>query len=505
MALTQKLELRQGQSLVMTPQLQQAIKLLQMSNFELQEFVEAELEKNPLLETDGASQSVTLETPADNKTPDSEEAAVLPADGAVSETLETLGTDLGNLYADESRADAEDRSRSQALESSWSTLGSSGQSGSFEREAVNFENILPEKTTLREHLIQQLNLAPATPQQKMIGSHLAGMINESGYLTGSLESAAQTLGAPLEAVEKTLAILQTFEPPGVFARNLKECLKLQLVEKDRYDPAMAALVENLDLVAKRDFKSLVRLCGVDRDEIHDMIREIRELDPRPGNAFGDTVVQPVLPDVIVRAARDGTWNVELNSDTLPRVLVNNQYFAAVSSGAASEEDKVYISECHNSANWLVKSLEQRARTILAVSREIVRQQDAFLVQGVQALKPLNLRTVADAIEMHESTVSRVTSNKFMQTPRGIFELKYFFTTAIASTGGGEEYSSEAVRFRIRELIDNETAEKILSDDMIVDALRESGVEIARRTVAKYREAMKIPSSIQRRREKKAAL
>ena len=501
MALTQKLDMRQGQSLVMTPQLQQAIKLLQMSNFELQEYVESELEKNPLLEKDDA-----LDVSGSGAAPAAEtsDAEILPSGNAVSATLETLGTDIGNVYADEAKADRDDRTRTQGLEASWAGLGATGRPGSFDQDSINFENILPEKPTLREFLIQQLNLAMDDPKKRLIGSHLIGTVNEAGYLQADLEQTAQSLGACVDEVEDVLAILQTFDPPGVCARDLKECLRQQLVEKNRYDPAMAALVEHLELLAKHDFRALARLCGVPLEEIQDMVTEIRQLDPRPGNAFGDTVVHPVVPDVIVSAAQDGTWNVELNTDTLPRVLVNNQYYATVARGAASEEDKVYISQCHSNANWLVKSLEQRARTILAVSREIVRQQDAFLVDGVRALKPLNLRTVADAIDMHESTVSRVTSNKYMQTPRGIFELKYFFTTAISSTGGDEEYSSEAIRHRIRELIDNEPANKVLSDDMIVEALRQTGVEIARRTVAKYREAMRIPSSIQRRREKKAA-
>jgi RNA polymerase sigma-54 factor len=267
---------------------------------------------------------------------------------------------------------------------------------------------------------------------------------------------------------------------------------------------MRALVEHLDLLARRDLAALRRLCGVNDEDLADMIGEIRNLNPKPGLAFGATVVQPIVPDVMVRPAPDGTWQVELNSETLPKVLINQRYYAQVSKGTRSDKEKSYIAECMQTATWLVRALDQRAKTILKVSSEIVRQQDAFFANGVQHLRPLNLKTIADAIAMHESTVSRVTANKYMATARGIFELKYFFTSAIAAADGGEAHSAEAVRHRIRQLIDNETAGDVLSDDTIVEKLREAGVDIARRTVAKYREAMRIPSSVQRRREKQAA-
>jgi RNA polymerase sigma-54 factor len=267
---------------------------------------------------------------------------------------------------------------------------------------------------------------------------------------------------------------------------------------------MQMLLANLELVARRDHSALKRVCGVDDDDLADMLYEIKSLNPKPGNAFGQVTVQPVIPDVLVRAGPDGDWIVELNSGTLPRVLVNQSYYATVTRRRPSDKDRAYLAECMQTANWLVKSLDQRARTILKVATEIVRQQDGFLAHGVQHLRPLNLKTVAEAIGMHESTVSRVTSNKYMATTRGIFELKYFFTAAIASAGGGDAFSAEAVRHRIRRLIDDESAADVLSDDTIVKVLRDSGIDIARRTVAKYREAMRIPSSVQRRRDKQAA-
>jgi RNA polymerase sigma-54 factor len=298
-----------------------------------------------------------------------------------------------------------------------------------------------------------------------------------------------------------LSRLQTFEPSGVCARNLTECLAIQLRERNRLDPAMAALLARLDLVARRDFPALRKVCGVDDEDLADMIGEIKRLNPKPGLAFGSTVVQPIVPDVFVRQGADGGWLVELNHDTLPKVLVNQTYFAKISKTAKKDSEKSYLAECLQTATWLVRALDQRAKTILKVASEIVRQQDAFFARGVQHLRPLNLKTVADAIEMHESTVSRVTANKYMATSRGTFEMKFFFTSAIAAADGGEAHSAEAVRHRIRQMIDAEKAEAILSDDTIMEELRQAGINIARRTVAKYREAMRIPSSVQRRRDK----
>ncbi len=400
MALSQRLELRQGQSLVMTPQLQQAIKLLPMSNIELQTFVDAELERNPLLERDERSEV---------QRPEQKEAAgqtdmvrELQSEGATEDKLRTLDTDLENVYTHESRADAANREAVGTPDSGWSSMrSSSGGSLSLDNDEHDFAATLTRTESLAEHLTDQLSLAPLSPADKLIGQHLIGTLNEMGYVTGELSQVAETLGTGMAHVEAVLKVLQEFDPAGVFCRDLKECLALQLRENGRYDPAMAALVEHLDLVAKLDFPALKQVCKVDLDDVRDMIAELRNLNPRPGHAFGFEPVQPVIPDVLVKAAPDGSWIVELNSETLPRVLINNQYLAQVSKTAARSEDKVYISECHTNAIWLVKSLDHRAKTILKVSREIVRQQDAFLVLGVQHLRPINLKTVAEAIEMHE--------------------------------------------------------------------------------------------------------
>ena len=507
MVLAQRLELRQGQSLVMTPQLQQAIKLLQLSNLELATFVEQELERNPLLEREeqgdrdvpGAGSQETLTTPGE--TGEVLAADLKMGDGQVSADS-ALDTDLTNDYAGDSRSELQGVEGAQApAGESWSQVRGSG--GSFEDGEYNIEEVLTHEMSLRDHLTEQLQVAISGPVQRMIGAYLIDMVDEAGYLRGEYETAGERLGCAQDDVDAVLVVLQAFEPTGVFARSLRECLALQLKERDRLDPLMAGLLEHLDLVGRRDHAALMRMLSIDSDDLASMIDDIKACNPKPGLIFGSDVVQPVVPDVFVRVGQDGAWQVELNSETLPRVLVNGRYLSEVSPGM-TREDKIYLTECLNNANWLVKSLDQRARTILKVASEIVRQQDAFLAHGVEYLRPLNLRTIADAIDMHESTVSRVTANKYVSTPRGLFELKYFFTSAIASVEGGEAHSAEAVRHRIKSLIDAETGEEVLSDDRIVEILRGSGIDIARRTVAKYREALRIPSSVQRRRLKALA-
>ena len=513
MALSHKLELRQSQSLVMTPQLMQAIKLLQLSNLDLIAYVDAELERNPLLErADGedgdgdrgeGETGATVSDDAGASASDGEDAPDWLENNLNAETAtiaDKLDTDLGNVFQDDPGGSPAETAPALPADG-WTTAPTRQPVSS---EDYNMEAFVAEQKSLADYLSDQLGLAVNDPAMRLIGRALINEIDEAGYLQTDLASAAERLGASVDLVERTLALIQTLDPVGVGARDLAECLAIQLRERDRFDPAMQALVARLDLVAKRDYAALRRICGVDEEDLADMLTELRSLNPKPGNAFGATLVQPVIPDVIVRPGPDGGWLVELNSGTLPKVLVNQTYYATVARHRKTDSDKIYLADCLQTANWLVKSLDQRARTILKVASEIVRQQDAFLAEGVQHLRPLNLKTIAEAIGMHESTVSRVTSNKYMATTRGIFEMKYFFTAAIASAEGGEAHSAEAVRFRIRKLIDDEQAEAILSDDSIVRMLRDSGVDIARRTVAKYRESMRIASSVQRRREKQAA-
>jgi RNA polymerase sigma-54 factor len=504
MALTQRLQIRQSQALVMTPQLMQAIKLLQLSNLDLVAYVEAELERNPLLDSgaeeerapsDGDAANSSDQSPVDGEPWSANDGQ--PPDNPIGEALDARHDDVFPDDADVSRPRAAD---GPAAYSEWAGVGSGGRdSGEY-----NLEAFVPAEMTLADWLREQLTLAIANPVRRMIGQYLIDLVDEAGYLSSDLNAVADRLGTSVDEVEAVLAVLQTFDPPGICARGLGECLTLQLKERDRFDPAMQALVTRLDLIAKRDFAALKKICGVGDEDLVDMIAEIRRLNPKPGLAFGSALVQSIVPDVFVRSGPDGGWIVELNSDTLPKVLVNQTYFAEVSATARRDTDKSYLAECLQNATWLVRALDQRARTILKVANEIVRQQDGFFAHGVEHLRPLNLKTVAEAISMHESTVSRVTANKYIATSRGIFELKYFFTSAIAASHGGEAHSAEAVRHRIKQLIDAETAGDVLSDDTIVEKLREAGIDIARRTVAKYREAMRIPSSVQRRREKQAA-
>jgi RNA polymerase sigma-54 factor len=500
MALSTKLELRQGQQLVMTPQLQQAIRLLQLSNIELMQYVETELERNPLLEPDETAETGRGETETVEFAKSEESAAAaddnwLDLGKPVADAEGAFDTDYDNVYPD---ATPNDTARDQGL-SGWANVR---QRNSGSDDEVNIEAFVANDISLRQHLSEQLPLVLKEPAERLIGQYLIDMVDEAGYLPADLSTLPEKLGAPAELVDRVLASLQALDPPGVFARSLKECLALQLKDQNRYDPVIGSFLDNLHLLACHNLSALKKAAGVEMDELMEIVAEIKRLNPKPGLKYGSVQMQPVVPDVLVRPAPDGSWIVELNSDTLPRVLVNRTYLTHVTKNGASPADRNYLLECLQTANWLVKSLDQRARTILRVAEEIVRQQDGFFTHGVQHLRPLNLKTVADAISMHESTVSRVTSNKYIATPRGIFELKYFFTSAIASAEEGEAHSSEAVRHRIRQMIDGETPAAVLSDDKIVEKLKCDGIDIARRTVAKYREAMRIPSSVQRRRDKR---
>jgi RNA polymerase sigma-54 factor len=495
MALSQRLELRQSHALVMTPQLMQAIKLLQLSNLDLASYVEDELERNPLLERLGEDGPGTPAADPDAST--AQDPDIRPA----------VREDDNELRRETAPADEPDSIRLPFSDGTGlrRAEGRLANASDPHRDNYNPESFLTAETTLRDHLAQQLVLAIADPARRMIGQYLIDMVDEAGYLAGDLALVGEKLGASAADVGAVLAILQGFEPVGVCARNLAECLALQLRERNRFDPAMQSLIDHLDLLAKREIATLRKICDVSDDDLADMIAEVRNLNPKPGLAFGSVLVQPIVPDVFVHNRPDGGFSIELNSDTLPKVLVNQRYHAEIARTATSEHDRSYLADCLQSATWLVRALDQRAKTILKVATEIVRQQDGFFAHGVQRLRPLNLKAIADAIGMHESTVSRVTANKYMATSRGIFELKYFFTAAISAADGGEAHSAEAVRHRIRQLIEAEAGDGVLSDDAIVAKLRAAGIDIARRTVAKYREAMRIPSSVQRRRERQSAL
>lgn len=508
MALSASLLLRQSQSLVMTPQLMQSIQLLQMTHIELAQFIAQEVEKNPLLEivandSDLGSASAAIEDSYSQPEPPAEPFSDSGHDseewyGDRADSLnEQLDTNFENVFPDDLAALKAD---APELVGQWKSMP-----GADSAEAYDLDDFVAGKTSLRDHIGQQLPFTVSSPQDRVIADALIDYLDETGYIASeALDEISNRLSTPMADVEGVLASLQTLDPPGIFARTLSECLSIQLAQKNRLDPAMEAFVGHLELLAKRDFASLKRLCGVGEDDLLDMLAEIRSLNPRPGAGFEAGIAETIVPDILVRPSSDGGWLIELNPETLPRVLVNQTYFAQISKIKAREgEDGEFISECMQTASWLTRSLDQRAKTIMKVASEIVRQQDAFLLHGVDHLRPLNLKQVADAIKMHESTVSRVTSRKYMLTPRGLFELKYFFSVSIGAVEGGDSHSAEAVRHRIRNMIAQEAPEAVLSDDDIVENLKKTGVELARRTVAKYREAMNIPSSVQRRREKKA--
>lgn len=456
MNLSMKLQVRQSQSLVMTPQLLQSIRLLQFGALELQGFIEREIEQNPLLEM----------------VPSAERAAsALPQAPAVRGGGDD---DVGGPR------------RGHGPEFSVGSL-------------PTMEDIADDRPGLLAHAVAELgDILP--PGDRAIGETLAMHLDEAGYMRTPAEDIAASLGCPVTQVVDCLErIRRAIEPAGLFAGSLAECLSIQLSRQGRMDPVMAGILSNLDLLARRDFAALRRLTGEDEDGLMEALSEIRRLDPKPGLQFGDRAIHSVVPDVFVSSNGGSGWRIRLNSRALPRLIMHNDYRDIVSR-AASAGDREYLAQCQNSAGWLIRSLDQRARTILKVTAEIVRRQEEFLKRGVQGLRPMTLASVAEAVSLHESTVSRVTANKFMATPRGTFELKFFFTVAIAATDGGDAHSAESVKLRIQRLIAGETVGNVLSDDDIALKLKDDGIELARRTVAKYREALGLSSSIQRRRE-----
>ncbi len=479
MGLGPSIQLRQSQQLVMTPQLSQAIKLLTLSNLELESVIAEEVSRNPLLEM-GSSED------ADAAAEAAPEDA--PAPALTDELIPGAGGDDRPLDYD---------FNAQALETdSFADVNAPAPSG----DEFDFDRLEAVETSLAEHLLAQLH--GSSGPTAILAEIIIQQLDSNGYLTTPLDDIADDAGASLAEAERALDLVQRLDPPGVGARTLAECLALQARAADRYDPAMARLIENLDLLAKGRMGDLRRICAVDDEDLADMVRELRNYDPKPGGRFSTEGAEQISPDVFVRRTGSG-FAVELNTAALPRLLINRRYYQELKSGPQDKNSKAWLSECLASANWLVRALDQRARTIVKVVSEILKTQQGFFERGPEALKPLTLRQVAEAIEMHESTVSRVTSNKYLLCDRGLFELKYFFRSGVASVesdAGGA--SAEAVKSAIRDIIDRES--EILSDDAIAELLKRRGFDCARRTVVKYREAMGIGSSVQRRRQRKIA-
>lgn len=489
MALGPRLDLRQSQQLVMTPQLQQAIKLLALSNLEIEAFIAEEIERNPLLEQERDEDRELSASSDDDGFGDAPEP-----DSADTLLAGNDGDGEAQLDIDASAFD-EDGPGDRIEAGPSSGLGMDDLAGGGEGD---IESLAMSDISLVDHLGEQA-AAVFSGHRLMIAGQLIERIDETGYLRADLLRLSHQLSVPMSELEDVLETIQGFDPTGVGARDLAECLALQAREADRYDPCMAKLIDHLDLVARGEFARLKRMCRVDDEDLADMIAELRGYDPKPGCRFGGEPVQQVVPDIFIRRTASG-WSVELNAATLPRLIVNRSYYAELGDAKKEAEGKAWLDECLTNANWLVKALDQRARTIVKVASELTKRQAGFFERGVAALKPLTLREIAEVIDMHESTVSRATSNKYLSCDRGVFELKYFFTSGVSAGEDGEEASSEAVKSEIRHLIDNE--DKILSDDKLVVLLKDKGFIVARRTVAKYREAMGIGSSVERRRRRK---
>ena len=492
MSLAPRLDLRQSQSLVMTPQLQQAIKLLALSNIELEAVVAEEMEKNPLL-TNGGEEG---EAPA----PEPEaEAGDLPEEAATADRLIEAGDAAADAPLDVDYA--EETFHHDSAADAIGTGAGEPAPGALPEEGLDLDSLAAGKPSLQDNLSAQAG-ERLSGLDLIVALRLIDAIDETGYLAEPLAELADQLGLAADEVARVLAVIQTFDPSGVGARSLGECLAIQAREADRYDPCMAALLDHLDLLAKGQLSQLRRICMVDEEDFADMIRELRNYDPKPGLKFGGEPAAPVSPDIFIARKGKG-WAIELNGATLPRVLIDRRYHAELSAGATNRQSKTWVADCLASANWLVKALDQRARTIVKVATELVKQQEGFFLHGVSHLRPLTLKAVADAIGMHESTVSRVTSNKYLSCDRGLYELKYFFTSGVASADGGEAVSAEAVKSQIAKLVAEE-GDEILSDDKLVELLNAKGFDLARRTVAKYREAIGIGSSVQRRRARALA-
>lgn len=498
MTLAPRLDLRQSQSLVMTPQLQQAIRLLALSNLEIETFVAGELEKNPLLESSSPADEIE---PFSDYGGQDDDGSALAAETASADEL--IGQGMGEadapLDVDHGAETFIDDGPGDRLATTSIGSGSMDMLSGGSGEAPDLDSFANPEQGLHEHLMDQAR-AQLSGARLLIATQLIGQIDDAGYLEANLLQTAHQMGMALQDVEQVLDVIHSFDPTGVGARSLAECLALQAREADRYDPCMAKLLANLDLLARGALPQLRRICGVDEEDMADMIRELRGYDPKPGLRHSTERTAPVTPDLFVRPTPDG-WSIEVNAATLPRVLVNRSYYVELAGGAQDRAARAWLADCLASAHWLVKALDQRQKTIIKVAGEIVRQQEDFFLKGVEHLKPLTLKTVADAIQMHESTVSRVTSNKYLSCPRGIYELKYFFTSGVSAADGEGAVSAEAVKSHIKALIAAELPGAILSDDTLVDMLRARGMDIARRTVAKYRESMGIGSSVQRRRQK----
>ena len=472
----QGLQLRLSQQLAMTPQLQQAIRLLQLSTLELQQELQQALESNPLLEQIDTHEEIDTRETQD------------------SETLDTADA-----------LEQKEMPEELPLDASWDTIYTAGTPSGTSGDYIDDE--LPvyqgETTqTLQDYLMWQVELTPFSDTDRAIATSIVDAVDETGYLTVPLEDILESIGdeeIDIDEVEAVLKRIQRFDPVGVAAKDLRDCLLIQLSQFDKTTPwleeARLIISDHLDLLANHDFRTLMRVTRLKEDVLKEAVNLIQSLDPRPGQSIQTGEPEYVIPDVLVRK-HNGHWTVELNSDSIPRLQIN-QHYASMCNNARNDGDSQFIRSNLQDAKWLIKSLESRNETLLRVSRCIVEQQQAFFEQGEEYMKPMVLADIAQAVEMHESTISRVTTQKYLHSPRGIFELKYFFSSHVNTEGGGEA-SSTAIRALVKKLIAAENPAKPLSDSKLTSLLSEQGIMVARRTVAKYRESLSIPPSNQRK-------
>ncbi|EEW8762194.1 RNA polymerase factor sigma-54 [Escherichia coli] len=472
----QGLQLRLSQQLAMTPQLQQAIRLLQLSTLELQQELQQALESNPLLEQIDTHEEIDTRETQD------------------SETLDTADA-----------LEQKEMPEELPLDASWDTIYTAGTPSGTSGDYIDDE--LPvyqgETTqTLQDYLMWQVELTPFSDTDRAIATSIVDAVDDTGYLTVPLEDILESMGdeeIDIDEVEAVLKRIQRFDPVGVAAKDLRDCLLIQLSQFDKTTPwleeARLIISDHLDLLANHDFRTLMRVTRLKEDVLKEAVNLIQSLDPRPGQSIQTGEPEYVIPDVLVRK-HNGHWTIELNSDSIPRLQIN-QHYASMCNNARNDGDSQFIRSNLQDAKWLIKSLESRNDTLLRVSRCIVEQQQAFFEQGEEYMKPMVLADIAQAVEMHESTISRVTTQKYLHSPRGIFELKYFFSSHVNTEGGGEA-SSTAIRALVKKLIAAENPAKPLSDSKLTSLLSEQGIMVARRTVAKYRESLSIPPSNQRK-------
>jgi len=477
MAMEMRQQLKMTQQLVMTPQLQQAIKLLQLTRLELQDLVRQELEENPLLEENNE----------------------------LAETIEpdTLETAEQELQPEQDVAEFHEVETGEETLRDWDSYldgynYSSGEQYNGDDERPSFENLLTRQGTLIDHLLWQLHMGQYSEMDVRVGEVIIGNVDESGYLRASLSEIAAASNATEEDVQDVLECIQEFDPAGVAARDLRECLLIQARFLGmKGSPVEGILLHHLSDLEKRNYKQIARSLGIDVNQVLIAAKIIAGFDPRPGSSFNSEDVHYISPDIFVHKVGDD-YVVMLNDEGLPNLKVSTQYTDARSNGAIDSQAEEYINDKMRSAVWLIKSIQQRQRTIYKVAKSIIRFQREYFDSGIEYLRPLVLRDIAEDIGMHESTISRVTTNKYMQTPQGLFELKYFFNSGL-STSEGDFVASESVKNRIKEIVEKEDPKKPLSDQKLAELLSEEGINIARRTVTKYREVLKFGSSSERKR------